>query len=61
MKNKKRKVEIWMGGFKVFDINAAGIEYSFDGRTAKIYPIDSDECIETAVQNILIIYSNENN
>lgn len=60
MIDKKIRVEIWMGGFKVFDINASRIEYSFDGRTAIIYPIDSAEYVETAVQNILIIRSNEN-
>lgn len=54
--HKKMRVEIWMGNTLSFVVNARKIEYSFDGRTAIVTDDDTGNIIETAVQNILIVY-----
>ena len=53
---KKMRVEIWMGDTLSYVVNASKIEYSFDGRCAKITDEATGNVIETAVQNILIVY-----
>ena len=56
MDKKLKKAEVWMGGTKVINVVPSKVVHSFDGKTVMIYASNSKTVIETAVENVLVMY-----